>query len=902
LLELKAYGDAAPTIYLPTAKCLSALAYLDFFPDRPRVGKGLRSMVSAAVLAANPGWCGSIGPGTEGTYDVVFGDTLEGNYDMSEMHLVGMAYQYYDALSPEAQERLITVLLAHGTIHRPNCPDIVTSGRVPNDWERAGYISPIAAHKDIGETENHILTIATARYLTNQLLFQRNRQSDYDNRRNGGVDYPSSTLLILTLLQRILRDDFSEYNSKNYQEETRWALLNLCTYAYDHEVRLGARMVLDYISAHMAVSSNDLRRMVPFRRRNEGDNVLHDPSGFMTVGLVAGQPGPDPMGPWFAMQAGNTRAYQASSPWEWGINRDAFTLTMEVLSDYRLPPPIHDLFVNDQHRRYFQRLHRTGRKDEDEPGGNRNADNMEIFVGSPSYLITAGGAPTGYAIDPSFAGLVPGPGSQEQQLGVAVTTSFMPTGLGRQATELIQFGGFGVGLDLVRNYGVAPDFACGHYPHLPDWVFQNGEQLGNWRFVNMSLNEPGNGPGFYLAIFQVGDFALLEAFDTWLHPDMTFTGFIIDVMARNPDLILENGREFEYATANGNRLAAMIWHRRDSVLFRDFGAEVQSISYGNRDPTDALGDAGNVKDRFLNGSVMNSPTNSDAVVEITNPFLDTKITLDMSDLCHPRRINEQGDIEQAGFNHEVWLDFDYVGPSEGDVCQPFDSVAAALAAVADGGLIRIVPGTTTERSPIGSGKRVRLFAPIGGVVLGARDRARREPIAGTAESTDPVRKDDVWVQFDFPDSSPETLPRPYNTLAKAEAAVADGGLIRILPGVSYDRTAVGNGKHFRLVAPIGDVTIGARATPMAPLEVWVMFGWSGLLADGRACSPFRTIAMAAAAVAPGGVINILPGTTSDRAAIGGNKPFRLVAPTGGATIGAKLSIGGVIGAAAASRS
>jgi hypothetical protein len=36
-------------------------------------------------------------------------------------------------------------------------------------------------------------------------------------------------------------------------------------------------------------------------------------------------------------------------------------------------------------------------------GGNRNCDNMEIYAGSPSYLITAGGEPGGYAVDPYVA-------------------------------------------------------------------------------------------------------------------------------------------------------------------------------------------------------------------------------------------------------------------------------------------------------------------------------------------------------------------------------------------------------------------------------------------------------------------------------------------------------------------
>jgi len=101
---------------------------------------------------------------------------------------------------------------------------------------------------------------------------------------------------------------------KPYQEETRHALLNLCSYAYDAEVRLGARMVLDYISAHIAVSSNDLRRMVPFRRRNENDNVrqIAGEPGFMDVSLLDGFQGADWMSGWFALIAGNTRAYQKS--------------------------------------------------------------------------------------------------------------------------------------------------------------------------------------------------------------------------------------------------------------------------------------------------------------------------------------------------------------------------------------------------------------------------------------------------------------------------------------------------------------------------------------------------------------------------------------------------------------
>jgi len=816
LLEMKWYkddheGTRAPTIYLPTAKCLPALAYLDFFPDRPAIGQGLRSMVSAAILAASPGWCGTFGPGVDGSFSL---GVSEGNYDMSQMHLLPMAYLYYAELSPEAREHLITVLLQGGRIHRPNLDDTFTSGHAPNDWDRAGYVSPLGAHKDLGETENHILMIATARYLTNQLLFQRDHDASHDNRRNGGDDWSSCTSIVLSLLRNILRDDFSEYNAKPYQAETRWALLNLCSFAYDHEVRLGARMVLDYVSAHIAVSSNDLRRMVPFRRRNEDPYVAHDPSGFMTVGLLESRPGADPMTSYFAMQAGNTRAYETGRPWDWGINEDGTRLAVEVLGDYRLPPSIHDLFVNDLHRRFFQRLHRTPRSNE--VGGGRNCDNMEIYAGSPSYLITAGGCPSGFAIDPYFGGINVKPSAQRQQVGVAVTTSFMPTGQLDDATELIQFSAFAEmtflaeGILPARNYGVAPDFACGHNLHLPDWV-NGAPPEGGFLFLDRSgfLDRPG----YFLAIYQLGGLALLEAFDTWLHPGVRMDEFKADVLRRNGDLTIRENEEFQYTTWNGNRVHAVIWSHPNGdapglLPPSAFGAEVRGIDYGDRDLADQIGDAGNITDRFLSGTVMNSP--AEAVVEITNPFLDTKITLDMSDPWHPRRISEAGEVEQAGSSHEVWLDFDWQGPEEGDVCRPFKTVTAAAASVADGGVIKILPGATGERSTIGAGKSMRLVAPLGGVILGAQ-HAAPPPLNDVGSDSDAVNKGDIWVQFDFSDTAVGHVAGPFNTISKAAAAVPDDGLIRIVPGVTNDRSSLGNGKRFRLMAPIGGVTIGRRS-------------------------------------------------------------------------------------------
>jgi len=742
--------------------CLAAMAYDDYFPNKSH---DLRSKVSQAIMKAEPGYCGSFGPGVTGAFSSEDG---EGNYDLTQMWLLPLAYSYYDELQTrDARERLINVLLAQGIIHRPNEDDTYTSGGAPNDWSRAGLILGVT----IPETENHVLMIATTRYLTNQLLYQRNPSQQFDNRRNS----ENCTEQLLNLLRNQLKNDFAEYNAKPYQEETRHALLNLCSYAYDAEVRLGARMVLDYISAHIAVSSNDLRRMVPFRRRNEGDRVqqIPDDPGFMDVSLLD-EHSADQITVQFALLAGNTRAYQNNLSF-WVIPQNlGHEMTFGAVSDYRLPPSIHDLFVNDLHRRFFQRLHRHLMMDE--PGQQRNADNMEIYAGSPSYVITAGGRPARWVIPGDF-----GQGYKAQNVGVAVPISFMPTGhsagadvKSNTARDLIQILHFSDNFEDdishgshggTENYGVAPDFACGFASHFPTWTGVPKDKDGIF-FVNKKLHGDELA-GFFLAIIKWQGFVIMEAFDTWLHPDVSFEQFKNHMMADNSSIMFKagglsarplslkaaaqvlgisvpfsfrqliavagsgniphpfnSGQETIYTTFNGNRIHFVIWNKRE-LDNHEVGSIITKIEYGGGNPTDTLKDAGNYyphRDpyQFLTGTILKSVDDSGdgVVMEIHNPFLGTKITLDWHDLWHPKRISESGEVEEAGNNHEVWVDSNWTGPFEGDFFRPFNTLAAAVNAVADGGVIKILPGTRSERLSIR--KRVRLVAALGEVMIGAR--------------------------------------------------------------------------------------------------------------------------------------------------------------------------------------
>src|SRR5207302_835611 len=80
----------------------------------------------------------------------------------------------------------------------------------------------------------------------------------------------------------------------------------------------------------------------------------------------------------------------------------------------------------------------------------------------------------------------------------------------------------------------------------------------------------------------------------------------------------------------------VIWdnHEREAAVY---GAVILQIEYGSgeaSDVNDRIGDASKARG-FLNGTIMNST--GEAIIEIANPGLQSKITLDMSDPWHPRR-------------------------------------------------------------------------------------------------------------------------------------------------------------------------------------------------------------------------------------------------------------------------
>jgi hypothetical protein len=367
----------------------------------------------------------------------------------------------------------------------------------------------------------------------------------------------------------------------------------------------------------------------------------------------------------------------------------------------------------------------------DEPGQQRNCENREIYAGSPSYTITAGGKPATYVI-PGFLGF----GFKPNNLGVAVPTTFIPTGNGAGAivnpgdpAEMIQISRFSDSPESggdhpggTENYGVAPDFLCGFKYYFPAWTGVPKDKDGVF-FVNRGTSDGGQLEGFYLAVIKSGDFVVIEAFDTWLHPKVTIGEFCAHVKANNPDVRFVSGVEMIYTTFFGNRIHYVIWNKGE-IDGHTIGSKILSIDYGSGNQADTLAAAGNDNDqsKFLSGTVLEST--GEFAMEIRNAALGTTLTLDWSDPSQLIRIAEDGEVQRAGRNaagehFEIWVNFAWTGPTEGDFFRPFNSLESAVKGVADGGIIKIVPGSTTEKWPGRSGKRVAIVAPIGGVVIGA---------------------------------------------------------------------------------------------------------------------------------------------------------------------------------------
>ena len=307
-----------------------------------------------------------------------------GEYDVVLRGLITIAYRYRSLLEEATYAHILHNLLNQR-----------------GSYEHIEFVTVGGVSTPLPETENHILMIASSRYLTNQLLCRETTHPDptWNNETTG------FTLWMLERLQRLLKFDFEEYNARPYQTYSTMALCNLHDFAEDDRVRRGARMVLDYKAAKFAVSSNELRRSVPFRRRKEFKD---------STGLLDNHSDPDTFRFLILTGLSDRLADQPDKMHAPFWPRDMMQVT--AVCTYRVPRLILDLIMTPRHRRFYQRFMHGGRH-----GG------MEVYVGSPSFLLSAGGS----AMESVHGG---DEYNGYDDAGWAMPTTVMPTGSGITAT------------------------------------------------------------------------------------------------------------------------------------------------------------------------------------------------------------------------------------------------------------------------------------------------------------------------------------------------------------------------------------------------------------------------------------------------------------------------------------
>jgi hypothetical protein len=502
-----------------------------------------------------------------------------GDYDVALKGYITILYAFGTALDADVRYRILHLLNKRGP-HDPG-DDSVCVINVP-------------------ETENHRLMIESSRYLTNQLLHASSGDPAFDNSRNGMDDF------ILRTLQSLINDEFIEYNSRPYERYSVVAIQNLFDYAANQNVRTAARIVLDYLAAKMAVSSNQLLRNPPYRRR-----VSHYHPDMLN-------PQADPLKDRFIFYLGPTPVMAEALPPLWIKSSAAPEMVLAAVSTYRPPDLILDLLINPAHRSFYQRLlHST----------------VEIYASEPDFLITASGLPAPWAYTKFGHG-------DDEDLGIVPPTFLMPTGQFTSTEQMIRvdiFGSRTFGGSVLGNLCVAPGFACGEYPAIPDSYLPPSHpecwsSQGDWTFVDYASDgcrggpPVGQRPGFYVAMFGRGQrFGFFEAVPKASVAQVPLQQFAKKILDANSGRVFVEGA--------------------DNVYTRFSGTDVRFNPIGNfRDnPIKATGDP--AKDKFLPNSPFNYGvlytigdvlnTTAFGAMTVTNSSLAQVLTLDLRDIKHP---------------------------------------------------------------------------------------------------------------------------------------------------------------------------------------------------------------------------------------------------------------------------
>ena len=444
------------------------------------------------------------------------------------------------------------------------------------------------------------------------------------------------------------------------------ALQNLYDYAWDDRVKCAARMVLDYVSAKVAVSSNGLRRAPPFRRLLEnaadtklfGDSCDAQTSRFIILsGLTA--------------RLGDV-GFKAA----WG-GRDQ--LLLAALTSYRAPELILDILLDKSHNEYHQQFHHGDRPPVVFPAevlkklagfGIRLVDTIpggvEIYASSREFLVSAGGIwlRSGNLDSDEFVGY--------KDNGNALPTTLMPSRAGADRVDFIRVAGAYFDRDRI-NTGVLPGFACGLNITIPPSFLKT---LLRTQLHPANFDPPGHAQPLDLGIVRNGYWTFIDAsassqnwhcalnlyIAAYIHPCETLWCFTASgsLHLSKPYYNADNFGFFEATSADRMPFGQFVNEILSKNGGRSYSSEGQNVyqasdgrvieftpnpgtdgyQWGIHSINGQTFDTNIHNWPLVRGDIMNTDPSGDGhngYVTVDNPYLKQKLVLDMRDPMIPRR-------------------------------------------------------------------------------------------------------------------------------------------------------------------------------------------------------------------------------------------------------------------------
>jgi hypothetical protein len=515
----------------------------------------------------------------------------------------------------------------------------------------AGLALPIVLIR-IEETENHLLMINTSKYLMNQMIVDQ--LVDEDDKETFRSYNDGIREWLLSRLQRIVEDDFVEYNSRPYQGFSIGSILNIHDFAADDSLKTAAASVLDLAATKMALGSSMGRRIVPFRR-------LAGTNARFAYGENPAEPKPQRL---FDLGFESDHLIAVMLLWAGQVHHTgermaslgaASEMAFAATSDYR-PHELILAVAVEKGVQYEQWIHHAG---------------WEHYSGSKGWLLTAGGTSTGFAqtalVAPFSLPFTPPLGAElgflkDENRGAGVPTTLLPHSTAvRQDryTDFLRFEGMvrlwkkdspddPQPISFEGNLCLDRGFACGIRlivpPAVEPCLTRFADTPMNLFFIDSAACGPwADAARFFVVVYRQqcslgyelckgGKWGFIEAVDT--SPGQTLQDFASATVQRNA------GRFSSWEAAGGgdgiDSLAYVSWGS-GTILFdpdlHDSDSDATGILLidGGQDPRGELENWDRASGDILNYS-------GDARVTIGRPNDPRRIEIDFNDVNDPKRV------------------------------------------------------------------------------------------------------------------------------------------------------------------------------------------------------------------------------------------------------------------------